>query len=160
MKFLILALTFVCSVSFAAIPSQPQNEPTKKQIKKPVAKKPIPKKPIAKREDPNPAYDINTVVSIDGIKSNPRFRVLNGQTASMEVSSGSNRQFTEVTINKLVLDGKPALQMEFVIGKVDSFGGKTIIATPKILANLGEKSSVMIGDKKLIISATATKAQR
>lgn len=131
MKFLILALTFVCSVGFAA-------------------------KPTAKKVDPNPVYDINAVVNLDGVKSNPRFKLRNGGTAELTINKN---QFTEVTINKLVLDGKPSMQMEFVIGKIDSFGGKTIIATPKIIANLGEKSSIMIGGKNLIVSATATKSR-
>jgi len=140
MKFLILALTFVCSVSFAAIPSQQSSQPvrkkiTQKQTKKTIAKKATPKKPIAKKEDPNPAYDINTIVSIDGVKSNPKFRLLNGGTAEIQENWGS-KVFTEVTINKLVLDGKPALQMEFVIGKLDSFGQKTVIDTPKFFAKV------------------------
>ncbi|MES2769065.1 MAG: hypothetical protein V4596_07960 [Bdellovibrionota bacterium] len=147
MKFLILVLTLVSVSTWANIPSKAPHRKVTQNKKKSV--------PVIEK---NPAYDIKTVITLDGVKSNPKFRLRDGQTAKIEQER--DKLFTEVTVKKQVLDGKPAMQMEFIIGKTDEFGRKNIIATPKILANLGEKSSVMIGDKKLVVSATATKVAR
>ncbi len=141
--------------TWANVPSNASHQ--KVTQKKIVKKKAIVKKPAPVIEK-NPAYDIKTVITLDGVKSNPKFRLRDGQTAKIE--QNWDKLFTEVTVKKQELDGKPAMQMEFIIGKTDEFGRKNIIATPKILANLGEKSSIMIGDKKLVVSATATKASR
>lgn len=121
----------VCTVSFAA-----------------------PKKATQK----NLGYDIEAIITLDGIKTKKKFRLFDGKTA--EIKQSLHDHFTQVTIHKSVLDGKPAMQMEFIIGREDAIGNKEIIATPRILANLGEKSSIILGDKKLIVSATATKAVR
>lgn len=107
-----------------------------------------------------PVYEIQMQTSIDGIKSSSTITVQEGASGSIEaVTANLGGRFQEVTLNKTQLEGKPALHMDFIVGEVDRFGTKTVIATPKIIATVGEKSTVMMGStsvgKKLIFSALA-----
>ncbi len=125
------------------------------------------KAPIKATSKPQgkPVYYIEMETSIDGIKRSSAINVEEGRAGSVSsVTENLGGTFQEVTVNKTVLDGKPALHMEFVVGEVDRFGNKAIISTPKIIANVGEKSTIILGSaangKKLIFSALAKSAKK
>lgn len=161
-------LVFLFSVSAFAMPMKENAKaPSKtKKIQSSVAKKQIKKVTTAKapaqpvRKGP-PVYRVITTLAIDGIKSSGAITVKEGEKGSVankaEFSAGT---FTEVQVNKIKVDGKPVLQLEFVVGEIDAVGNKTIISTPKIIANPGEKSSILMGSaangKKLVLSAVAS----
>ena len=120
---------------------------------------------VAAKPQQKSVYQIVMETSIDGIKSSSALIIEEGRTGSISnVTENLGGTFQEVVVNKTVLDGKPALRMEFVVGEVDRFGNKAIISTPKIIAAVGEKSTIMIGSaangKKLIFSALAKSAKK
>lgn len=125
-------------------------------------------KPISKsisKPASKPVYQIVTDTSINGIKSSSVMTVKEGESGSMEsVVANLGGRFQEVTITQIEQDGKPALHMDFLVGEVDRFGNKSVVATPKIIANVGEKVTVIMGEaaggKKLIFSAKATVARK
>lgn len=122
-------------------------------------------RPKTKIAPKTPLYKIKMDLTIDGVKTSNTFVVKEGNKVVVKALTKTQAErFTEVTAKKYQLDGKTALQMEFVVSELDALGNKTVISTPKIVANLGERSSIMQGStavgKKLILSATATRVSK
>ncbi len=123
---------------------------------------------MAAKPAPKVTASVYTIVmdtSIDGIKSSSSITVREGDKGSIEsVQESLGGRFQEVTVRKTELDGKEALHMDFIVGEIDRFGNKTLVATPKITSNIGEKATVIMGEaaggKKLIFSARAKPATK
>lgn len=108
------------------------------------------------------AFDLKVELSIDGKPStSAQIIVAAGQKGSVTQENDGQKNFIDVVAKEdKASNGKQAIFMDFVIGKIEKDGTKKILSTPKIIALPNEEAQITVGSSKpevVFLKVTATK---
>jgi len=95
------------------------------------------------------AYDLKIELTMNGQKvSSPRLIVKSGETGSVTQEQGADKIFMDVVaIPSAPVEGKPVVQMNFVVGKINADGSKTVLSTPKLLTHENSPAQIFQKDQ-------------
>ena len=107
-------------------------------------------------------YDLKMELSLNGKHAHsPRIIVKEGLPATFTIKNNDNDKetFIDVIATKAVNDN--AIMMEFKIGTIDKDGERTILASPKVIANENQATRISQnehdGQEQISLTVTAKK---
>lgn len=95
------------------------------------------------------AFDLKMDLSIEGKHvSSPRIVVKEGEKGTITQESNGQKSFIEVVAKEdKAPNGKQAIFMTFVVGKIANDGTRTVISQPQIISIPNEKAQISVGEK-------------
>jgi type II secretory pathway component GspD/PulD (secretin) len=94
------------------------------------------------------AFDLKMDLSIEGKHvSSPRIVVKEGEKGTITQESNGKKSFIEVVAKEdKAPNGKLAIHMTFLVGKIASDGTRTIVSQPQIISMPNEKAQITVGE--------------
>lgn len=94
------------------------------------------------------AFDLKMDLSIEGKHvSSPRIVVKEGEKGTITQESNGEKSFIEVVAKEeKAPNGKQAIHMTFVVGKIATDGTRTIVSQPQIISIPNEKAQITVGE--------------
>lgn len=91
------------------------------------------------------SYDLKLDLTQNGVKYiSPSVVVKNGETTTIIEKVGDEERFIDVSVDEDSGLGLDALKIKMAVGKIDEFGGRTILARPEVMVeeNMAAKFTV------------------